>query len=95
MSRSITIKDQTARAVYEQVASGRYRDIDEVIEAGLHLLSERDRKLSALREAARVGFEDLKHGRFVEIADDQELDAWLDEIDGEVTDRLRLDENPS
>jgi hypothetical protein len=95
MSRSITIKDQTAHTVSEQTSSGQHRAIDEIVEAGMHLSTERDRKLSALREASRLGVEDLKCGRFVEIADDRELDAWLDRIDEEVSDRLRSDERPS
>jgi len=44
-------------------------------------------KLAALREAARIGLDDLEHGRYCEI-DDSELDAFIREL-GRVASKQR------
>lgn len=52
---SITLTDQLAAFVDEQIASGRYGSANDVVRAGLSLLEEREARLQALRAAIDEG----------------------------------------
>ncbi|HYI41101.1 MAG TPA: type II toxin-antitoxin system ParD family antitoxin [Allosphingosinicella sp.] len=45
------------RFIEDQIAQRKYNDAQEVIEAGLHLLEERDAKLDELRRALQEGID--------------------------------------
>ena len=49
--------------IQTQLASGRYKDADEVVRDGLRLLEERERRLSFLDSAIARGVEDIEAGR--------------------------------
>lgn len=67
-TRNVVLTDRQAEMVEELVESGRYQNASEVLREGLRLLEQRDAedaaKLKALREAARVGMEDIAAGRY-------------------------------
>lgn len=58
-----------------QLASGRYKDADEVVRDGLRLLEDRERKLSSLDAAITRGLEDIEAGRV------HDGEAVLDEVE--------------
>jgi antitoxin ParD1/3/4 len=64
--------------VREKVESGLYNNASEVIREALRLMHDFDAvqqlKLERLREALRVGDEDLAAGRSISISSDAELD---------------------
>ncbi|MGV1951237.1 type II toxin-antitoxin system ParD family antitoxin [Agrobacterium vitis] len=51
----IAISDQFAPFIDRQVESGRYGSSSEVVEAGLRLLEQEQRKLNTLRQALADG----------------------------------------
>lgn len=54
---SVALGDHFTAFAAEQVASGRYGSISEVIRAGLRLLEDEELRMAALREAIREGDE--------------------------------------
>ncbi len=54
---SIALGEHFQSFVEEQIASGRFRSVSEVVRAGLRLLEEREAKLDALRNALKEGIE--------------------------------------
>lgn len=59
MPTSIALSPHFERFVHEQIDSGRYGNVSEVIRAGLHLLEEHERamKIEQLRVAIAQGIE--------------------------------------
>ncbi|WP_254291388.1 type II toxin-antitoxin system ParD family antitoxin [Sphingomonas tagetis] len=54
---SVALGDHFTAFAQEQIASGRYGTVSEVLRAGLRLLEDEERKLEALRTAIREGDE--------------------------------------
>ena len=54
---SISLGDYFDQFVQSQVSTGRYKNVSEVIRAGLRLLEDEESKVIALREAIRAGKE--------------------------------------
>jgi antitoxin ParD1/3/4 len=52
---SVSLGDYFDKFVQSQVSSGRYKNVSEVIRAGLRLLENEESKAIALREAIRAG----------------------------------------
>ncbi len=46
----VTVSDQAASFVSRELESGRFKTVDEVIEAGLRMLEEEQMKIERLRE---------------------------------------------
>jgi antitoxin ParD1/3/4 len=69
---SIALGEHFTRFASEQVASGRYGSVSEVIRAGLRLLEDEHQRMDALREAIREGDESGDPVPF-------DFDAWLEE----------------
>jgi antitoxin ParD1/3/4 len=67
-TRNVVLTDRQARLVERLVSSGRDQNVSEVLREGLRLIEDRDAeekvRIKALREAARVGIEDIDAGRF-------------------------------
>ncbi|NBC34736.1 MAG: type II toxin-antitoxin system ParD family antitoxin [Alphaproteobacteria bacterium] len=65
-NRNVELTDHQDRLVTDLVASGRYRDAEEVLREGLRLVEAREKedaaRLEALRDAARLGIESLERG---------------------------------
>jgi antitoxin ParD1/3/4 len=70
-TRNVVLTDHHEELIADLVASGRYQNASEVLREGLRLIEERDQeqaaKLAALREAARIGFEDIDQGRYRDV----------------------------
>jgi antitoxin ParD1/3/4 len=54
---SISLDDHFTKFIDRLLQSGRYATPDEVVRAGLHLLEDREAKLTALQQAVIVGEE--------------------------------------
>ena len=54
---SISLGDYFDQFVSSQVASGRYKNVSEVIRAGLRLLEDEESKIIALRAAIQEGLD--------------------------------------
>ena len=67
---SVALGDHFTAFAAEQVASGRYGSISEVIRAGLRLLEDEEQRFSELRAAIKDG---LQSGDPVPF----DFDAWL------------------
>ena len=67
-TRNVVLTEHQAALVEQLVESGRYQNASEVLREGLRLIESREAeektRLKALREAARVGVEDIDAGRF-------------------------------
>jgi antitoxin ParD1/3/4 len=67
-TRNVVITDHQATMIEKLVRSGRYQNASEVLREGLRLLERRDADfethLTALREAAKIGWDDIEAGRY-------------------------------
>jgi len=92
-TRSVVLTDHHQAVIDILVASGRYRNASEVLREGLRLLRQRETqeaaRLQALREAARIGFDDLDAGRFLEVQDD-ELNDFIANLGRRAGERARF-----
>jgi antitoxin ParD1/3/4 len=80
MPTSIALTDRFETFVRQQVESGRYNNVSEVVRDGLRLLedqviSERV-KLQGLKRAAKAGFAAIERGQFREVPS-SELDEYV------------------
>jgi antitoxin ParD1/3/4 len=67
-TRNVVLTDHQAHFVEQLVTSGRYQNASEVLREGLRLVerreSEDEMRLSALRDAAKIGIADIEAGNF-------------------------------
>lgn len=56
--------------VEREVSSGKFRNPTEVVEAGLRLLQDRERRLEALRDEIQAGLENLDEGQGILLPDE-------------------------
>lgn len=67
-TRNVVLTDHQTAFVERLVDSGRYQNASEVLREGLRLIESREAeeqaRLKALREAVRVGTDDIEAGRF-------------------------------
>jgi len=67
-TRNVVLTDHQAELVERLVTSGRYQNVSEVLREGLRLIESREAeakaRVKALREAARLGIDDIEAGRF-------------------------------
>lgn len=56
-NKSISLGNYFDQFVQNQVSAGRYKNVSEVVRAGLRLLEDEENKVVALREAIRKGKE--------------------------------------
>ena len=54
---SISLGDYFVQFVSSQVAAGRYKNVSEVIRAGLRLLENEENKVIALKSAIQIGLD--------------------------------------
>jgi antitoxin ParD1/3/4 len=83
-TRNVVVTDHQAVMIDRLVKSGRYQNASEVLRAGLRLIEQRDtaeeRKLEALRAAARIGLDDFDAGRYRSFKTEAELRDYLDTL---------------
>ncbi len=67
-TRNVVLTEHQADLIEKLVGSGRYQNASEVLREGLRLVESREAedraRLKALREAAKVGLDDLREGRY-------------------------------
>jgi antitoxin ParD1/3/4 len=75
---NVRLSPELEAIVREKVASGRYKDEQEVIADALHALSHRDDdQFQALLAAIDEGDADLAAGRYIEIKSREELHEFF------------------
>jgi antitoxin ParD1/3/4 len=83
-TRNVVLTDRQADLVEKLVESGRYQNGSEVLREGLRLLEQREAedraKLKALRDAAKIGLDDIAAGRFRSFDSEAALRTHLDEL---------------
>ena len=83
-TRNIVLTDRQAELIERLVRLGRYQNASEVLREGLRLIEDREARekarLTALREAARVGVADIEAGRFRTFDSQEEFERYLSEI---------------
>ena len=77
---TITLTNELEELINQQVKSGAYESVDEVIRASLRLLKAREDGIDALRKEILLGVEDIEHGRFTSCNSDEELESFSDEV---------------
>ena len=91
-TRNVDLTEHFDRFIEAGIASGRFSSASEVVREGLRLLEERERedkaKLEWLRAAAKEGFDQLDRGEYVALNSAEELDAFFDQIQQEVSAEL-------
>ena len=87
-TRNINLTEHFDHFVERQVSSGRYRNASEIVREALRLLEEqqqeRDAKIKALRQAGKLGFDQIDQGKGIVIKGKKELRQFLAEIQAEV-----------
>ena len=77
---SVILPPELERFAAEAVASGRYRDISDVVRAGLSLLREREAEVAAFAASLEAARAEADRDGFVTIDElAAELDAIIDE----------------
>lgn len=83
-TRNVSLTDHFDRFVDQNVSSGQFNNASEVMRAALQLLEksqqEEQARLSALRDAARVGFGDLDQRRYTELGSREAINNHLDRL---------------
>jgi antitoxin ParD1/3/4 len=83
-TRNVVLTDRQAALVDRLMQSGQYQNASEVLRDGLRLIerheAEERARLKALREAARVGVDDLEAGRFRRFANSDTLGSYLTDL---------------
>ncbi len=74
---AISIKDSEKAFIEEQVKSGRYKNADAVVHAGLQLLRQKESKLDTLRALIQEGLDDIADGRVVSFENEGELADYI------------------
>lgn len=87
-TRNVVLTDHQAQFVEQLVLSGRYQNASEVLREGLRLVERREAeeaaRLTALREAARVGIADIEAGRFRDFSSAEMLGEHLATLTSDV-----------
>lgn len=83
-TRNVVLTDHHEELIDDLVKRGKYQNASEVLRDGLRLIENREleekARLKALREAARVGIEDVEAGRIRDFTSTSELRQHLDSL---------------
>ena len=87
-TRNISLTPHLDKVIQRSVDSGEYGSASAVVQDAVRLLHEhqktRKAKLKALREAAKVGFDEIDRGEYTLLRTPEEHKAFFDEIAAEV-----------
>ena len=87
---SVRLTPEVEALIRQKVDSGQYASADEVIQAAIRLLDERDQRLQHLRALLAVGLEQERRGELIDFTPE-----LLDELDREVEELFQRGEQPS
>ena len=77
MPTSVALTPHFESLTKQLVASGRYNNVSEVVRDGLRLLESRvledKAKLTALRDAAKLGFDAIGRGEYLALQSDNDI----------------------
>ena len=76
--------------VQESIASGRYASAEAILDAALALLK---RRYDSIRENVQRGFDEVDRGECYELANDEELHQFFEEVKREANAELPAREN--
>jgi antitoxin ParD1/3/4 len=83
-TKNINLTEHYSGFVEHLVASGRYKNVSEVLRAGLRLLeqqtTEQEEKLTLLRRLANEGFGQLDQGQGIELTNRRRLASHIAEL---------------
>lgn len=83
-TRNVVLTDHQDELIDRLVSQGKYQNASEVLRDGLRLIETREAeekaRLKSLRDAARIGIEDLDAGRFREFSSTAEFRQHLDSL---------------
>lgn len=91
-TQHLELSEHDSEFVRRCVLDGRYKDANEVVEAGLRLLAEREEErlqLDRLRAEVQKGMDDLEAGRYTEVNSPEELQTHFDKLKQEAANRLQ------
>ena len=80
---SVLISASFQPFVEREVSSGKFRTPAEVVEAGLRLLQDRERRLEALRDEIQEGLESLDDGQGILLPDETAQRDFFEAIKSE------------
>jgi antitoxin ParD1/3/4 len=87
-TRNINLTEHFDHFVERQVASGRYSNASEIVREALRLLEEQEQarkaKLSALRQAAKQGFDEIDQGKGIVLKGKKAISQFIEAIEAEV-----------
>ena len=90
-TRNVSLSGHYDSFIESNVKSGRFDNASEVFRAGLRLLEqqqeENDLKLENLRQAAKLGFDQLEQGKRIEVSDD-ELEDYIAGLGRKASEKL-------
>ena len=76
-TRNINLTEHLDHFVERQVSSGRYSNASEIVREALRLLEEQEQerkaKLTALRHAAKQGFDEIDQGKGIVLKGKKEI----------------------
>ncbi len=83
-TRNVVLTDRQEQLIDQLVSQGRYQNASEVLREGLRLIESREAeekaRLKSLRDAARIGIEDVDAGRVRDFKDTADLREHLDAL---------------
>nr|MDP2190236.1 type II toxin-antitoxin system ParD family antitoxin [Rhodoferax sp.] len=81
MPTSVALTPHFESLTQQLVASGRYNNVSEVVRDGLRLLESRvledKAKLTALRDAAKLGFDAIGRGEYLALQSDNDIQNFI------------------
>ena len=87
-TRNINLTEHFDDFVERQVSSGHYSNASEIVREGLRLLEEQEQerqaKLNALRQAAKLGFAEIDQGAGITLKGKKAIHRFIAEIEEEV-----------
>lgn len=90
-TRNVVLTDHHEKVIEELVRSGRYQNASEVLREGIRLIEKREAadkaRLEAFNAAVQAGLDDLEAGRYVEFDNVDDLDAYLERLGEEASER--------
>ena len=94
-TRNINLTEHFDHFVERQVSSGRYSNASEIVRDALRLLEEQEKerraKLTALRQAAKQGFDEIDQGKGILLKGKKAVRQFITAIETEVRSKAAKD----
>ncbi|MCI0741804.1 MAG: type II toxin-antitoxin system ParD family antitoxin [Gemmataceae bacterium] len=94
-TRNINLTEHFDHFVERQISSGRYSNASEIVREALRLLEEQEQerraKLTALRQAAKQGFDEIDQGKGILLKGKKAVKQFITAIEAEVMSKAGKD----